>query len=143
MLTIALACEESFYHCPSLRIDSLGRLAGWTLLPQPSFSACLSLPFPMLCLSCPVLLFPFSNRTLYLSSELLPFTIALGSRPALMSGIYVCSTSFLLQQLLLHLPFSSGESFLDLHWEQLIKATLCPGCSCLARLCFWLSSFCF
>lgn len=43
---------------PSLRMDSLWRLDEWTLLPQPSSLPVFLFPFPMLCLSGPVLLFP-------------------------------------------------------------------------------------
>lgn len=64
---------------PSLHIDSLWRLGEWTLLPQPCFLPAFLFPFPMLCLSGSVLLFPSSERTLYLSSQRLLFTIALGS----------------------------------------------------------------
>lgn len=80
---------------PSLHIDSLWRLGEWTLLPQPSFLPAFLFPFPMLCLSGPVLLFPSSECTLYLSSQRLLFTIALGSSLPWVSGMEVRSTSFL------------------------------------------------
>lgn len=122
---------------------------GGHFCPSLVFLPAFLFPFPVLCLSGSVLLFPSSKRTLYLSSELLLFTIALGSRPAL--GERDVSTLHLIPLFTAPVPSSIlfrrawfiTQSFLDLLWEQLIKATLCLGCSCLPRLYFWLSFFYF
>lgn len=58
--------------------------AGWVDTCCPSLvSVSLSLPIPMLCLSCLVLLLPSANCASFLSSELLVFVVALGRRAGL------------------------------------------------------------
>lgn len=56
--SLALPVRRVSAIAPSLRMDSLWRLDEWTLLPQPSSLPVFLFPFPMLCLSGPVLLFP-------------------------------------------------------------------------------------